>query len=90
MVKPIAKPIFLVGISFEHVSQIEDWQKVFENKFNDYHVILYFIDDRIPKFDVFYEKDFKEADFKELKKIVKQTIDKPKKRILNDCDFARK
>ena len=90
MDKSIAKPIFLMGIPFESISEIDKLQKVFENKFNDYHVLLYLTDDRLPKFKVFYEKDFKKADFEELKKIVKQTIDKPKKRILNDCDFPRK
>ena len=75
----MAKPIFVVGIpnKFYQLDSeiIEKIQTNLDKRFNDYHVLVYsqYITDDL-KFDCFYEKDFNEVKYKELKKIVKEKL----------------
>jgi hypothetical protein len=72
------KPIFIVGLPTQ-ISQEDHDQVFFEvsNKLTDYHVIAY----RSPNsdeidFKCFYEKDFDEVKYEELKQIVKDACTK--------------
>jgi hypothetical protein len=71
----MAKPIFTVGVS-NRVSQeiITGMQTHIEKKMNDYHVLVYRHNKDGLKFDCYYEKDFNEVKFKELKSIVNNQI----------------
>ena len=75
MSKPV-KPIFIVGINDpltpEHFQQTQD---MMAEKFSDYHVLIY-QDESLPelRFEVFYEKDFNEVKYDELKALVKERI----------------
>jgi len=67
----MTKPIFLVAIPFEQYKSIDDIQKNLEEKLTDYHVLIYLHDKEEIEFQAFYEKDFNQIKFDELKQIVK-------------------
>lgn len=67
----MTKPIFLVAIPFEQYKNIDDIQKNLEGKLIDYHVLIYLHDKEEIEFKAFYEKDFNQVKFDELKQIVK-------------------
>jgi len=69
------KPIFTVGIPKPYnkeksLEELESVQKILERKFTDYHILVYFSSNEEVIFNCFYEKDFNEVKFEELKKIV--------------------
>lgn len=77
----MAKPIFLIGLPYKrvHQAQIYDIQKSLESKFTDYYTLVYTqhnVEDVL--FNVFYEKDFNEIKYEELKEIVRQEYDNNK------------
>lgn len=72
----MAKPIFVVGlpktISMKSVSEIT---QDLTQRFKEYYVLVYAsrqLDD--PSFQCFYEKDFDEVKYEELKKIIEDKI----------------
>ncbi len=78
----MAKPIFIAGIpriiGNSRTGDVRDIQKMLEEKFADYHVLVYLkCEDEggEPDFQVFYEKDFDEVKYEELKEIVRAKID---------------
>lgn len=75
----MAKPIFLVELPSS--SSQEYFVRVREalvNKMEDYHVIVFNgMCDNL-KFDCFYEKDFNEVKFEELKEIVRNRLNTTK------------
>lgn len=72
------KPIFLAGIprKLSSPESLSELQKKFERDMPDYHIIVYTSDGYQIKFEVFYEKDFNEVKYKELKQIVKDSVKK--------------
>jgi hypothetical protein len=70
--KQTTKPIFIVGFpkryDYETYSTFRDDIKC---KMKDYHIIIFEINSEEPTFQCFYEKDFNEVKYKELKEIVK-------------------
>ena len=70
----MAKPIFLIGIPFSlvgHVSKVQDFTN---KKFVDYYTLVYAHGNQGIEFKCFYEKDFNEVKYEELKQIVKDSI----------------
>ena len=51
-------------------------QKKLEEKLPDYHTFVYFINSNEIEFKCFYEKDFEEVNFEELKKIITEQFKK--------------
>ena len=71
----MAKPIFTVGIdicSFEE--NYERVEKMCTEKMPDYYVLVYSATTTDPIFNVYYEKDFNEVKYEELKQIVKDSM----------------
>lgn len=72
----MAKPIFLVGIIADHTEAFEQVQKAVESKLDDYHVLVHHSQTDELTFQVFYEKDFTEINYEELKQLIKESINK--------------
>lgn len=70
----MAKPIFLVGYPHEIAQSIEIDQMKLEHKMPDYYPLAYIHNKKDMEFKVFYEKDFDEVKFEELKQIVKDAV----------------
>lgn len=69
------KPIFTVGLSREiGIEKILQVTKNLELKMPDYHVLTYLHDELNTKFQVFYEKDFSEIEFEDLKSLVMKNL----------------
>ena len=73
----MAKPIFLVKVPSEITSvcdaeYVDNIQKVLEKKFTDYHVLVVGANVEEFEFKCFFEKDFGEIEFEELKSIVSE------------------
>lgn len=69
------KPIFLAGIPFngdaKDLIKLEGIASSFKSKIGDeYHVLVYTTGLSEPTFQVFYEKDFNEVKYEELKAII--------------------
>lgn len=73
----MAKPIFIVfaakNIERERRTDIAN---MLTNKIDDYHCLVVSTDNNENEFKVFYEKDFNEVKFEELKRIVEDAIKK--------------
>jgi hypothetical protein len=73
----MAKPIFTIHIpNINNVEEHRQIQEYLQRKFNDYHVLVYSSDKEEIEFKCFFEKDFNEVKFEELKKIVSDYINK--------------
>ena len=75
----MAKPILTIGISERFREDLQRLQAQFSEQLSDYHVIVYMMavnDEAMaePKFQAFYEKDFNEVKYEELKQIVKDSM----------------
>lgn len=71
----MTKPIFTVGLPNQTPKQIlKDVQSNLSSQFNDYHILVYSHFGEDVKFDCFYEKDFNDVKYEELKKIVKERL----------------
>jgi hypothetical protein len=67
-----AKPIFAVGIPRSAgLMEIDRIQERLSEQLTDYHVLLYTHYSHETVFNAFYEKDFNEVKFEELKQIIK-------------------
>lgn len=65
------KPILTVGVGSQHTMEyIENVRKELSNTITDYYVILYRAKSDETVFNCFYEKDFNEVRYEELKKII--------------------
>lgn len=65
------KPIFMVGIPNDDI--LEEFTSIEESlkgEFTDYHIIIYSHSGNDVKFECFYEKDFNNVKYEELKNIV--------------------
>ena len=71
----MTKPIFVVGIPSYRVEteMMDSIQKNLDKKMKGYYVIVYSTNMDEIEFKCFYEKDFNEVKFEELKQIVKNT-----------------
>jgi uncharacterized pyridoxamine 5'-phosphate oxidase family protein len=71
----MAKPIFTVSIhnsaDKEDVIRVEE---MLMNKLPDYHVLIYLSSSDEPKFQTFYDKDFTEVNYEEMKEIIKKSM----------------
>lgn len=65
----MAKPIFLIG-----AKNPEKLGNVIDGKITDYHVLVYPIRHNGYEFNVFYEKDFTDIKFAELKEFINQAM----------------
>lgn len=71
----MTKPIFLVGLpmktdyEYVHEAQVE-----LDRKLDGYYSLIYRTNQDEIKFQCFYEKDFDEVKFEELKQIVKENL----------------
>ena len=70
------KPIFLIGLPnyISNQQEVSEVTKQLEGKINDYHVLVYISETSEFDFKCFYEKDFDNVKFEELKEIVQKTI----------------
>jgi hypothetical protein len=66
----MAKPIFLVGLPYEAANQIHVFQQELDRVLTDYHTLIYIHNKDEIEFRAFYEKDFNEVKYEELKSIV--------------------
>jgi hypothetical protein len=65
------KPIFTIGIPIRiPIDDVAPLMESITDKFSDYHVLFYTSEEREFEFKCFYEKDFNEVKFEELKKMV--------------------
>ena len=68
------KPIFLVGLpQMTSREQVEGVQKNLERKLEQYYPLVYLTNGSEIDFKCFFEKDFDEVKFEELKEIVRTT-----------------
>ena len=67
-----AKPIFIVSIPSKNANEyVSELMKELEKRLIDYHVLVVQYDEiDYPEFQVFYEKDFNNVKYEELKAIV--------------------
>jgi len=78
--KPTPKPIFLVGTPiqgdvFEDQYHVKNLANLIKSKIGDeYHVLVYGTGLAELKFQVFYEKDFNEVKYEELKAIISNLV----------------
>ena len=71
----MTKPIFLVGLpKGALVEEIEETQKNLESKLDGYYALVYLTNESEIKFKCFFEKDFDNIKFEELKQIVKEGL----------------
>jgi len=71
----MAKPIFIVEVPMMlHPEEFLNTQKLLERQITDYHVLMVKTNVDDYKFKVFYEKDFTEINFDELKKLIKDKL----------------
>lgn len=71
----MAKPIFLIGVpKTTAIKNIENFQKSLEKKLEDYYTLVYLTTESEIQFKCFYEKDFDDVKFEELKQIVKENF----------------
>lgn len=71
----MAKPIFIVEAPIMQTQEeFVNTQKVLESKLNDYHVLIVQTNVDDFNFKVFYDKDFTEINYDELKKLIKEKI----------------
>lgn len=71
----MAKPIFIVEVPMMQTHEdFVNVQKVLENKLNDYHVLMVQMDVNDFNFKVFYDKDFTEIKYDELRKLIKEKL----------------
>jgi hypothetical protein len=69
------KPIFTIGIpACQETCSLELLQKKIQKNFIDYNILVYICNGNHVKFKAFYEKDFNEVKFEELKQIVKRQL----------------
>lgn len=70
----MAKPIFIVALPFETGADIEGIRQRLTENMPDYYHLVYnkAIDE--PEFKVFYDKDFTETNYEELKEFVHTEI----------------
>lgn len=68
------KPIFTVKVPFNAGSEIHKIRKSLQKDIPEYHILVFnhYKDDI--EFNAFYEKDFNEVKFEELKQIVQNSI----------------
>jgi len=71
----MTKPIFLVGVprNTDYEKVLKD-QVELERKLDGYYLLVYQTNQDEIKFQCFYEKDFDEVKFEELKQIVKENL----------------
>jgi len=70
------KPIFLVGLYISHTDkdQLSKISKELSEKLKDYYVVVYHqTKDKDPVFNVFYDKNFLDVNYKELKDLIFNT-----------------
>lgn len=73
----MTKPIFIVGLPIDcSNSELERVQKSLDQKLEDYYSLVYTTNENEIQFKTFYEKDFDEIKYEELKQIVQDSIDK--------------
>ena len=71
----MAKPIFIVEAPMMQTrEEFANTQKVLEEKLNDYHVLIVQTNVDDFNFKVFYDKDFTEINYDELKKLIKEKL----------------
>ncbi len=71
----MTKPIFLVGLpQMASLEQIEEVQKNLEQKLKQYYPLVYMTNSSKMDFKCFFEKDFDEVKFDELKQIVRDAV----------------
>ncbi len=71
----MAKPIFVVETPMMQTQEeFVNTQKVLENKLNDYHVLMVQANVDDFNFKVFYDKDFTEINYDELRKLIKEKL----------------
>ena len=70
----MAKPIFTIGFPAEHYDQesLDNMSAGISKNMSDYYVICYTHKHEETEFQAFFEKDFDDVKFDELKEIVKQ------------------
>ena len=71
----MAKPIFIVEAPMMQThEEVANVQKVLEKKLNDYHVLMVQMDVNNFNFKVFYDKDFTEINYNELRKLINKKL----------------
>jgi hypothetical protein len=71
----MAKPIFLVGVpKIAPIQIIQELQKSLESKYEDYYILVYRTSSSELEFRCFFEKDFDEVKYEELKQIVRDAV----------------
>lgn len=82
------KPIFIIQIP--DTTEQEDFvrhQKYLEGKFPDYYILIHSAPIEMVQFKMFYEKDFDEIKYEELKQLVLNQFKKIKNK--NSTKFVR-
>jgi hypothetical protein len=65
----MAKPIFIIFIPVEMTKEMDKIQEQLTNKLDDYHILSVTHEKPEIEFKAFYEKDFTEIKFTELRQI---------------------
>jgi len=71
----MAKPILTIGIpNIEHHKLRQEIEDNIQRRFNDYHVLVYSTTKDDIKFECFFEKDFNEVKYEELRQLILDQI----------------
>lgn len=71
----MTKPIFTVGIPDGITKkELEEIQSQITKTLSDYYVLVYVFHKNDPEFNAYYEKDFNEVKFEELKEIIRKNL----------------
>jgi hypothetical protein len=72
----MAKPIFIIKLPEKSIDlgDVEKLITPIQRDLYDYHVLCIFHEGNNIEIEIFYEKDFNEVKFEELKEIVKENI----------------
>ena len=74
----MSRPIFTVGLPLNDFDQerLKETAPLIKDAAPDYNVLVYTHGGNEFKFDVYYEKDFNEVKYEELKEIIKEKCEK--------------
>lgn len=70
----MVKPIFIIGVPYNGANEVPRLQKELEARFLDYYVLVYLHNNQELEFKTFYEKDFNDVKFEELKAICSNAL----------------
>ena len=71
------KPIFIIGMPDDNYEELDQIRETLSGQLPDYHVLIYSsLNYKDPQFNAFYPSDFEEKKMEEIKRWIKEEINK--------------